>query len=70
MSIISEIERGTHKANYEVEQDRERAIRRAVEMCRDGDTVIIAGKGHESTQEIGDSVLRFSDEEIVKRLLK
>ena len=70
MSIISEIERGTRKPNYEVEQDRERAICKAMELCRGGDTVIIAGKGHENTQEIGGTVLRFSDEEIVKRLLK
>lgn len=41
--------------------DRHEAIRHAVEILQDGDTLIIAGKGHEKGQIIGDKVMPFSD---------
>jgi UDP-N-acetylmuramoyl-L-alanyl-D-glutamate--2,6-diaminopimelate ligase len=44
-----------------VEVDRRSAIERALELARPGDTVLIAGKGHENTQTIGSEVLPFDD---------
>ncbi|WP_377296229.1 UDP-N-acetylmuramoyl-L-alanyl-D-glutamate--2,6-diaminopimelate ligase [Rhizobium sp. SGZ-381] len=41
--------------------DRAEAIRHAVSMLRAGDTLIVAGKGHEEGQKIGETVLPFSD---------
>jgi len=49
--------------------DREEAIAAALEDSRPGDTVLIAGKGHESVQIRGGEMLAFDDREIARRLL-
>ncbi|HWW47854.1 MAG TPA: UDP-N-acetylmuramoyl-L-alanyl-D-glutamate--2,6-diaminopimelate ligase [Xanthobacteraceae bacterium] len=49
--------------------DRAEAIRTAVAMLRAGDALLIAGKGHETGQIIGDRVLPFSDHEAVAAAL-
>lgn len=46
---------------FEVVPDRREAIARAVELARPGDAVLVAGKGHEDYQIIGDQVLPFDD---------
>lgn len=46
--------------------DRRAAIRHAVEQARAGDTVIVAGKGHENGQTVGADTLPFSDHEEVR----
>ncbi|WP_394688422.1 UDP-N-acetylmuramoyl-L-alanyl-D-glutamate--2,6-diaminopimelate ligase [Hoeflea sp.] len=50
--------------------DRAEAIRTAVNMLKAGDTLIVAGKGHEQGQTIGDTVLHFSDHEEIRAALK
>ena len=57
------------RARVDVVLDRERAIAAAVGEAGPGDVVVIAGKGHETGQEIGDSVLPFSDREVVRSML-
>ncbi len=65
--IISDILTGIgNKKNIYVESDRKKAIIRALEKCRDGDIVLIAGKGHEDYQLINGEKKYFSDELIVK----
>jgi UDP-N-acetylmuramoyl-L-alanyl-D-glutamate--2,6-diaminopimelate ligase len=49
--------------------DRKNAIERAVHDARAGDLVLIAGKGHEKYQVIGDRVLPFDDVEVAKAAL-
>ena len=49
--------------------DRGEAIRRAIADLRAGDVLLIAGKGHESGQIVGDRVLPFSDHEAVAAAL-
>lgn len=57
------------KGIYEVIPDRKSAIRRALDIARPGDTVVIAGKGHEHVQIIGDRSLPFDDREAVRAVL-
>ena len=49
--------------------DREAAIRAALGWARSGDTVVIAGKGHETYQIVGSQVLPFDDRDVARRLL-
>ena len=48
-----------------VEPDRAAAIQKAIENCRPGDIVLVAGKGHETWQEIGGQKVPFSDESTI-----
>jgi UDP-N-acetylmuramoyl-L-alanyl-D-glutamate--2,6-diaminopimelate ligase len=50
--------------------DRRGAIAAALEMARPGDTVLIAGKGHETFQEFGDCVVPFDDRAVAREILK
>ena len=54
----------------QVELDRALAIAAAINSARAGDVVLVAGKGHETTQTIGDSVRHFSDREVAARVLE
>ena len=67
VAIIDEILAGAEgSANVVVEPDRLSAISAAVANARDGDVVVIAGKGHERGQEIGGKVLPFDDVETAR----
>ncbi len=68
--IISEIAAGVHGCDYVAKEDRREGIEYALGMCGEGDTVLIAGKGHENTQETAGVKSHFSDEETVRELLK
>ena len=62
---------GTHSANTIVstEIDRRLAIQLALKSARSGDIVVIAGKGHEKYQTIGNDVLPFDDVATVREIL-
>ena len=60
LAIIEAIRSGVSIA-HEVEPDRARAIAAAVRDSKPGDVVLIAGKGHETYQEIAGRRLPFSD---------
>jgi len=53
-----------------VEPDRERAIELALDEARSGDIVLLAGKGHETTQVLKDRVLDFDDREMARKFLR
>ncbi len=60
--IIGDILAGVeHRHRVTVELDRQAAITAAVAMATDGDVVLIAGKGHETQQIIGDRIIDFDD---------
>ena len=52
---------GDGRDRFEVEPDRRRAIARAIELSAPGDCILLAGKGHEDYQLVGDEVLPFDD---------
>ena len=53
-----------------VEPDRAAAIALALGEAGAGDVVVVAGKGHETTQTIGDQVLPFDDRAVARELLE
>jgi len=60
--IIDQVRSGMEgHADVVVEPDRATAIRLAVGLARPGDVVLLAGKGHETTQDSGDVVVPFDD---------
>ncbi len=72
MDIINEIIKGipAKKNNYEIEEDRFRAIEAALKEAQRGDIVLVAGKGHETYQIFKNTTLPFDDREAVKKILK
>ena len=69
--IIAEIRRGMAREQSSVVEiaDRRQAIERAVADARPGDLVLIAGKGHEKYQIIGDRTIPFDDVEVAANAL-
>jgi UDP-N-acetylmuramoyl-L-alanyl-D-glutamate--2,6-diaminopimelate ligase len=74
--IIEDIQRGSADLRRENPSawltlvDRREAISKAVELARTGDLVMIAGKGHEKYQVIGDAVLPFDDVAVAREALE
>jgi len=58
------------KGHYVRITDRSEAIRHAIQNAVNGDVVLIAGKGHETYQIVGDQVLDFDDREIARQAIK
>ena len=52
MSIIRQIVAGVVKNNYEIVENRPEAIRKAMDIAQKDDIIVLAGKGHETYQEI------------------
>ena len=70
-AIIDDIERGMAGArNYTRVTDRREAIARSIAEASDDEVVVIAGKGHESYQVVGDQIVHFDDREEAELALK
>ena len=73
--ILNQIEEGLKEIEYSHEkyviiEDREKAIKFAVqELVKEGDSLLVAGKGHENYQIIGKEKIHFDDREVVKKYL-
>ncbi|MDR0285995.1 MAG: UDP-N-acetylmuramoyl-L-alanyl-D-glutamate--2,6-diaminopimelate ligase [Propionibacteriaceae bacterium] len=71
LAILAAIEAGIRDTTgpYETEPDRRAAITRAVALLEPGDTLVVAGKGHEDYQIIGETTLHFDDTEVIRDAL-
>ena len=71
MVILAAIEKGIKPTGgkYEVIENRRDAIRRALEMAEPGDVIVLAGKGHETYQEIMGVKRPFDEKVIVSEIL-
>jgi UDP-N-acetylmuramoyl-L-alanyl-D-glutamate--2,6-diaminopimelate ligase len=68
-AIIAEVLEGAD-ASLEAEPDRAAAIERGLALAREGDIVVIAGKGHEQGQELAGRTIPFDDREVVRQVLR
>jgi UDP-N-acetylmuramoyl-L-alanyl-D-glutamate--2,6-diaminopimelate ligase len=71
-AIIADIEEGLSKvaqAHLKL-TDRREAIFRAIDEAHQGDVVLIAGKGHETYQVLGDQKIHFDDHEVAREAMK
>ncbi|MFH1552609.1 MAG: UDP-N-acetylmuramoyl-L-alanyl-D-glutamate--2,6-diaminopimelate ligase [Candidatus Omnitrophota bacterium] len=69
--ILRQIEKGVlNKNNYSIIKRRQDAIRESLKTAGEGDIVIIAGKGHEDYQIIGDCRTHFDDKETAGEVLR
>lgn len=69
--IISDIVGGVaDNQKFTIEPDRKLAIKLAIKMAEKNDTVLIAGKGHETTQTIGKQTINFNDAEVAAQIIK
>ncbi len=69
LDIIAQIKAGVVGNQYEIEPDRREAIKRAVYMAEAGDVVLIAGKGHETYQEVRGVRYPFDDREVAQAFI-
>jgi UDP-N-acetylmuramoyl-L-alanyl-D-glutamate--2,6-diaminopimelate ligase len=71
LQIIGQIENGLKetKCPYLITNDRREAIHQAIRKAKAGDVVLIAGKGHETYQIIGNDKFHFDDREIAREAL-
>lgn len=67
MEIIEDIVRGVVSDNYIIIEDRTAAIRYAISEKRAQDILVVAGKGHEEYQIIGEGVIHFNDAEVIRQ---
>ncbi len=71
-SILNMIEEGitSTQTDYQVIENRREAIKEAIHFAKPNDVILIAGKGHETTQTIGHVTMHFDDRETVRELAR
>lgn len=69
MSIIEDIKKDLNYENYIVEENRAKAIAKAIDIAKKDDVILIAGKGHETYQILKDKTIHFDEREVVIDIL-
>ncbi|MTI21913.1 UDP-N-acetylmuramoyl-L-alanyl-D-glutamate--2,6-diaminopimelate ligase [Fulvivirga sp. RKSG066] len=72
MAIIKDMQEGVSPVDYKktvVLADREEAIKTACLLATEGDIILVAGKGHETYQEVKGVKHQFDDKEVLRRML-
>ena len=69
--IIKDILQGIDAENKEIITitDRSEAIKKAISIAEKDDAILLAGKGHETFQELGDTIIPFDDKRVAEELL-
>lgn len=68
--IFADMKKGvTDPSKIAFVEDRRRAINLAIDAASVGDCILIAGKGHETFQELGDTIIPFDDKRVAEELL-
>ena len=75
VNILADIEKGLIAEKYPFDKyliisDRENAIKHGIRLLKKGDSLLIAGKGHETYQIIGTEKTHFDDREVVRNILE
>lgn len=70
MNIINDIVQNLDNKNYEIEENREKAIFKGIQKLSKNDILLVLGKGHEDYQIIGNNKIHFSDKEIVLKYIR
>ncbi len=70
MSITGDIIQGVDTLNYEIILDREKAIRKGIQILLKNDILLVLGKGHEDYQIIGNNKKYFSDIDVILKSIK
>lgn len=69
-TIIDEIRAGIDdESSVEIIEKRQEALARALDQAQEGDVILVAGKGHESFQELANTTVPFDDRQVVARLV-
>lgn len=68
--IINDIVQQLDNKNYEIEENREKAIFKGIQKLSKNDILLVLGKGHEDYQIIGNNKIHFSDKEIVLKYIR
>ncbi len=63
--IINDMVDGLDNLNYEIESNREKAIKKGIQKLNNSDILLVLGKGHETYQIIGDKKIDFDDKKII-----
>lgn len=69
-AIINDILNGISKENYIKITNRYDAIKKAMEIAKEGDVIVIAGKGHETYQILNTGTIHFDEREVIEEILK
>ncbi|GEN55692.1 UDP-N-acetylmuramoyl-L-alanyl-D-glutamate--2,6-diaminopimelate ligase [Halolactibacillus alkaliphilus] len=69
LAILRDMEKGMTTKRYLIESDRKKAIEQAIDLATEEDVILIAGKGHETYQIIGNETLPFDDYQVAKDYL-
>lgn len=70
LAIIEDIKSGIKNNNYIVVENRREAIKKAMEIAKQYDVIVVAGKGHEDYQILKDKTIHFDEREIIKELIE
>ena len=70
MNIINDIVQNLDNKNYEIEENREKAIFKGIQKLSKNDILLVLGKGHEDYQIIGNNKIHFIDKEIVLKYIR